>query len=188
MLPIPFGFMGPEGLIAFLDNFNRADSDTVGVGWVEESGDWDIASNQLVRQSSPGGNNELSRPASESFDDGWAEVVLVTSPTATVQGNVLIRFNFTSDSGYLAGWVSTGSLVLVRRDSGSNTQIGSATGLTFASTDVIRIEAIGTAIKVYEDGVQRISVTDANYTTGRQGLRSAASASYTFDDFASQEV
>lgn len=61
-------------MAAFIDNFNRPDSATVGNGWIEETaGEFSISGNTLLAESlnSPGfGDKELLRPAGENFADG----------------------------------------------------------------------------------------------------------------------
>lgn len=56
---------------------------------------------------------------------------------------------------------------------GTNTQLGSySTTLAVLTSAVVKLEMIGTAIKVFIDGVERISVTDSSITAaGFAGIR-----------------
>ncbi len=69
---------------------------------------------------------------------------------------------------YRAVLADDGTLTLSKIVNGSYTVLGtySAGTLTVGSTYTVRVEAIGTAIKAYINGVQRISVTDSSVTAG----------------------
>ena len=69
---------------------------------------------------------------------------------------------------YRAVLNTDGTLTLAKVVAGSYTSLGTyaAGTLTAGNTYTVRVEAIGTAIKAYINGVQRISVTDSAVTTG----------------------
>lgn len=71
-------------------------------------------------------------------------------------------------SCYRAFLQGDGDVYLEKLVAGSYTLITSYAGsdLTAGQTYTLKLEAIGTAIKVYVDGVQRISVTDSSVTSG----------------------
>jgi hypothetical protein len=52
----------------------------------------------------------------------------------------------------------------------SRIQIGSTYTATINNGDIVKVEAIGSAIKVYVNGTERISTTDATHTTGQPGV------------------
>lgn len=78
--------------------------------------------------------------------------------------------SFGARNEYRAVLANDGTLTLGKIVAGSYTSLGTyAVGtLSSGSTYTIRVEAIGTAIKAYVNGVQRISVTDSSISSGGQ--------------------
>ena len=76
--------------------------------------------------------------------------------------------NHAARNQYRAVLNTDGTLTLGKVVAGTYTSLGTyaAGTLTAGTTYTIRVEAIGTAVKAYLDGVQRISVTDSSVTTG----------------------
>jgi hypothetical protein len=66
---------------------------------------------------------------------------------------------------------STNNWELIKRVAAANTTLGTFndTGFTTGVTRAIKLEMIGTAIKVYVDGTQRISVTDSAISAAGKG-------------------
>ena len=77
-------------------------------------------------------------------------------------------------------------LVLYSRNGGIGTLIGSyATGGTFT----IKLECIGTTIKVYADGIERISVPDTDHAaTNYVGFGLTGNVGITVDNFIAAEA
>lgn len=72
----------------------------------------------------------------------------------------------------------------------SRIQIGSTYTATINNSDVVTIQAIGTSIKVYVNGTERISATDSTWTTGQPGLFvSSTGAGFQYvDDYEALEL
>lgn len=166
------------------DDFNRADSTDLGAGWVEVSGDWSIISNRLS-PGAAGGTIILRAAGAMASSDHYAQVTIAAT-TAASHG-VWCRGNSNISQGYL--W----------RNDGSNWTLFSVVGGSFSSIgtyaaaaapgDVAKIQAVGSTITAYVNGVQRVSVTDTNVTTGTSvGLRSESTSAIRFDDFAAADV
>jgi len=121
-----------------------------------------------------------SQPSSA---DQYCEAIL---PTVAQIGFPLgVRCDTTNSLG--AGYVLryNGPLQLFRRSAaGGLTSIGSYTVPTPAdlATNPVRLEAIGTAIKVYFKGAAVISVTDANIASGSVAMLSRGGSSSTAND------
>ncbi len=171
-------------MTTFTDNFNRADSTSLGANWVEVSGDWSIVSNQLS-SGSAGGTIILRAAGAMATNDNSAQITIAA--TAAVSHGVWCRGNSTFTSGYL--WRNDGtSWNLFSNVGGSFVSIGSFAGAAVAG-DVAKVQAAGSTIKGFVNGVQRVSVTDTAVTTGTSvGLRAESTNSLRFDDFTAGDV
>lgn len=169
-------------MTTFTDDFNRADSSNLGAGWVEVSGDWSIISNQL----SPGnaGGTILLRAATDAAsDDNFAQTTIAAT-TAASQG-VACRTNANLSTGYLwrnngTSWdlFTLGTFVLL-----ATYAVAAAPG------DVAKVQAVGSTIKGFVNGIERASVTDTTYATGKSsGIRAESASALRFDDFSSGDV
>lgn len=171
-------------MASFSDDFNRSDSTDLGVDWVEVSGDWAIASGQLTPDTS-GGTTILRATAAMASSDHFAQFTITATTTAS-QG-VWCRGNTNITSGYL--WRTSGSSWdLFSVVSGSFAMIGSYVA-PVAPGDVAKVQAVGSTIKGYVNGIERVSVANADVVTGvNVGLRVMAVGGLRFDDFAAADV
>lgn len=171
-------------MAAFTDDFNRADSTNLGAGWVEVSGDWSIVSNQL----SPGaaGGTIILRAAGAMDGNDHSAQVTIAATTAASQG-VWCRGNSNISQGYL--WRNDGTFWnLFSVIGGSFSSIGSYAAAA-APGDVAKIQAVGSTIKGYVNGIERVSVTDTGVAAGTSvGIRSESSGSIKFDNFTAADV
>jgi hypothetical protein len=168
----------------FTDDFNRSDSSSLGANWVEVSGDWSIISSQLS-SGSAGGTIILRAAGVMASNDNSAQVTIAA--TAAVSHGVWCRGNSNISSGYL--WRNDGtSWNLFSVVGGSFTSIGSFAGAAVAG-DVAKVQAVGSTIKGYVNGVQRVSVTDTGVATGTSvGIRADSVSALRFDDFTGADV
>ncbi|WP_328941536.1 hypothetical protein OG259_07635 [Streptomyces sp. NBC_00250] len=171
-------------MASFTDDFNRPDSADLGSGWVQVSGFWSIASNQL----SPGsdGGTIILRAADPMDSSDHSAQVTITATTAASHG-IWCRGNSNISSGYL--WRNDGtSWDLFSVVSGTFTSIGSYAAAA-APGDVAKLQAVGSTIKGFVNGVERVSVTNTAVTTGTSvGIRTISSGSIRFDDFTASDV
>jgi len=169
---------------SFTDDFNRADSTSLGAGWVEVSGDWSIISNRLS-SGNAGGTVILRAAGAMASNDHSVQVTIAA--TAAVSHGVWARGNSNISQGYLL------------RNDGSSWDLFSVVGGSFSvigsyavaavAGDVVKLQVVGSAIKGYINGTQRISVTDTAVTTGTSvGIRAESTSSLRFDDFAAADV
>lgn len=171
-------------MASFTDDFNRANSSGLGAGWVEVSGDWSIVSNQL----SPGvdtGTVILRAAGAMDSADHSAQVTIAT-PAAASMG-VWCRGNANISNGYL--WRNDGSTWdLFSVVSSTFTVIGTYAAAAVAG-DVAKVQAVGSTIKAYVNGVERISVVNTAVTTGTSvGLRSGTVTGIRYDDFTAADI
>jgi len=168
----------------FTDDFNRANSTDLGSGWAEVSGDWSVVSNQLS-PGAAGGTIILRAAGAMDSNDNSAQVTIAA--TAAVSQGVWCRGNSNISQGYL--WRNNGtSWDLFQVVGGSFTNIGTYTAAA-ATGDVAKVQAVGSTIKGFVNGVQRVSVTDTGVTTGTSvGIRGESSGSLRYDDFSAADV
>ncbi|MFD8777508.1 hypothetical protein [Streptomyces sp. NPDC059916] len=171
-------------MTSFSDDFNRADSTALGANWVEVTGDWSISSNRLS-PGAAGGTIILRAAAPMASSDHYAQATIAA--TAAASHGIWCRGNTTLTSGYL--WRNDGSnWTLFAVIGGSFVSIGSYAAAA-AAGDVAKVQAVGTTIKGYVNGTQRVSVTDTGVTTGTSvGVRSESVAALRFDDFSAADV
>lgn len=171
-------------MATFTDDFNRANSTDLGAGWVEVSGDWSIVSNQLS-PGAAGGTIILRAAGAMATSDHYAQVTIAATTTAS-QG-VWCRGNANISQGYL--WRNNGSSWdLFSVVGGSFTNIGTYAGAA-APGDVAKIQAVGSTIKGFVNGVERVSVVDTAVATGASvGIRSDSAGAIRYDNFAAADV
>jgi hypothetical protein len=171
-------------MASFSDDFNRANSTDLGASWVEVSGDWSISSNQLS-PGAAGGTIILRASGAMDSSDHYAQVTIAATTTAS-QG-VWCRGNSNISSGYL--WRNNGSSWdLFSVVGGSFTVIGTYTAAA-AAGDVAKVQAVGSTIKGFVNGVQQVSVTNSAVTTGTSvGIRSDSAGAIRYDDFSAGDI
>ena len=149
-------------MTSFSDDFNRADSTDLGANWVEVSTtDWAIVSNRLS-PGAAGGTIVVRAATAMASSDHYAQVTIAATTSAS-QG-VWYRVDSTLNSGYL--WRNNGSSWnLFKVVSGTFTSIGSFAAAA-VSGDVAKVQAVGSTIKGYVNGVERVSVTDTAVASG----------------------
>lgn len=171
-------------MTTFSDDFNRADSTALGAGWIEVSGDWSIVAN-LLSPGAAGGTIILRAATTMASSDHFAQVTIAAT-TAASQG-VWCRGNANISSGYLLRNMGA-SWDLFSVVGGSFTVIGTYTAAA-APGDVVKVQAVGSAITAYVNSVQRITVTNTAVTTGTSvGIRADSTNGLRFDNFAAADV
>ena len=171
-------------MTSFTDDFNRADSTDLGAGWVEVSGDWSIVSNQLS-PGAAGGTIILRAAGAMAGSDHSAQVTIAATTTAS-QG-VWCRGNSNISSGYL--WRNDGSSWGLFSVIGGSFSVIGTYAAAAAPGDVAKVQAVGSTIKAFVNGVERVSVTDTGVATGTSvGIRSESAGALRYDDFAAADV
>jgi hypothetical protein len=144
------------------DNFNRADSTSLGANWTEVLDNAEVKSNAFIGNVG-GGITTIARWTADAFNADQKAQCLVPDnyggPCARVQSN---------GNGYWALYGSSAS-TLYRVDGGTGA-LTSLGALTSGTNITARIEAEGTTIRVYRNGTLDLSVTDSNYASGAAGI------------------
>jgi hypothetical protein len=155
------------------DNFNRADG-ALGANWTAISdGGMSIASQQVTGTAGVVTGDVWTAQAFTS--DQYSQVQVTSTPMSGGQWvAAAVRMQSNGQNGYvgLYNW-NSGSPVLeiFKRSGGGWAQISSAysTGVLAAGTQ-LQLTAVGSTISFWQNGVQRLSVTDSSFTGGAPGM------------------
>jgi glycerophosphoryl diester phosphodiesterase len=150
------------------------------------------------RVRGPVNANEYYHSGSPASADYSVEAdIYVASSPGNVSASLIGRASTTVGSGYFATLYGASGLRLYKQVGGAFTLLNTyAFTIVAGTTYHVKLEMIGTAIKVYLDGVQRISVTDSAVTAaGKSGVRFANLGStsnnttnYHIDNFSADDV
>jgi hypothetical protein len=156
------------------ESFDKAPSTTLGpdLSWTEASGDLQVV-NQKCTNVNLGETNRARADSDLATSDNYAQAVIrVDNLTSTIVLGVCCRYATLTDTCYMAQAVPILDIVrLYKVESGVLEQIGSNTAHDFAAnTDyTLKVQAVGTTIKVFVDGVEKMSETDGDIATGLRG-------------------
>ena len=177
--------------MAFTDDFNRADSATVGNGWVErQDAYWDIFGNQLRWLG--GGNYrdaQCYRPTSENFINGTISVEFTRSSADTAPH---VDARFTTDNFYTT-WVYNNTLYISKVINRTRTDLGTqalstiVNGVSYKLTFILNGTSLTAQVHRVSDSVLmgEKAVTDSSITgNGQHGVCGDASQTdLIFDNF-----
>lgn len=185
------------------DDFNRADSSTLGANWTRNStGDLGIVSNQVKFNSGATGFLQSTYTGVSWTNDHYAEVKLITLASTKDMGCV-VRGGGTSDAnvtGYFFvvndtdAAVTLGSSIscgIYKLAGTSSAVLVTSSGFTqtLSANDVIRLSVTGTSLVASVNGVTKVSVTDSLYASGKPGIYISGSGNTcTLDDFAAADI
>lgn len=161
--------------IVFSDNFNRANSDSLGGNWVEYAGDADISSNAMLSTStatvyntSSVGSANYSVTVNFDYDQGGGTKWTIPFCRGGTSGNPY-------DNAYLAyvqAPPGADFAMLLKRVSGGQSQLGSTNNTQYSGVHRIGCQANGTTISLSIDGTASINATDSSHSAeGYHGLR-----------------
>lgn len=159
---------------------------SVNATWVNDHG-----TNRIGTGGATAGSAGESRShITTTLADKQAVQIKILDSNAAGQG-VTLRANAGSASywgwtGYLFVWENDATVKIYRSNNGSGTSLGSYSQ-TLSSGDVLRGEADGSTIRLLVNGTERISVTDATYSSGYAGLFSGGTLDAWGDDFAAED-
>lgn len=155
----------PEVKQTILDDFNRADGG-LGSGWTTlEGADLVVASNQA--KSTNIYTRQVATRSEASFpNDHYAQVdSAVSFHDGNSYGAPIVR----GGSGPTYYWMQSD---FRRRVAGVDSYIADIVGM-WPTLDVVytwKMDATGTTLTIYRDGVSKMSVTDSNIASGKPGI------------------
>lgn len=171
------------------DDFNRADATGLGANWASVLADHNILGNRAA-------GNVVSYSYNTSVvwpDDQWSKLTLKSfvglswvAPTVRQAVGVRTMYAGGADPLDFAG----GSIrTLWKEVANSRTKLANE-AVAVANDDVFYLRAVGTSIKLYVNGSERLSVTDASIASGSAGFtgRSTVADSPTVDDWSGGDV
>lgn len=170
-------------MASYSDDFNRADSSTLGGSWVEDSGDWEITSN-AAEQGTAGGSYRKAR-WNAAFDTGdyYSQADLTMRATGASGQGLFIR-GATSATVTYYGYVffPTDASYIVEITAGAEDILatGGAAGTAGTAYTACRISATGSAITCTRNGAADVSTTDSTLTGGHAGLMAYGASGGTF--------
>lgn len=181
----------PETVVS--DNFTRSDEELgASSDWTEVVGDWEVVSNEVQYIGPTGGIQAAARYEQDlSSDDMYSEHTITSNDTTEgSQGGSLCRFNSSANTNYgVSTHQDSPTLIGLRafkRVSGSRTNLDSDQSVTFNIPETIRIEADGSTIRTYLNGIKKHDFTDTSitgYTRAGLHARQQDAATVTLDNF-----
>lgn len=164
------------------DNFNRADSSTLGSNWTLQTGTSEIMG---IESNQAKGTTTAAFWTGNDFDNNQAsQVKLVGVVTLT---RLVVRGSPTGWTCYYLRIFGT-DLGIYRRDAQyTSVLLGYSSAFTQSAGDTVALVADGTTIKAYHNGTLKCSFTDSTYSSGRPGFEVLGTNVYV-EDFAGGDL
>jgi hypothetical protein len=149
------------------DDFNRADSGTLGANWTNTANGMVIFSNQAA--ASVNLTENLTYRSNVAFSgDHYSEATF----TGSGHSQLTVRHQAGGDLYLLSIHATNGSIRIYKYISGGYTELANLS-TTPTSGHVYKFQAVGTTLSAYDNGVQMGSnLTDATLSGGAPGLGS----------------
>jgi len=155
----------------FTDDFNRADSTTLGNGWTEVQGDLKILSNEVRNEAIKIYHMAVQISLSGTYQDVACDFAKITS-TACRFGVVL---RYQDSQNYY--WIyrscgGTSALRISKVVNGTETVLTSVSQSSPGNNVWFEVEGIadGTTLKLKLNGVEKLSITDTTFSSGSCGI------------------
>lgn len=190
-------------MVAISDNFNRADSGSLGADWTEYINDWAIAGN-AIRPTVLTADSYLHHNTVLASADQRAQIRVSMPSTGTSpqkRAGVLLRMDpsgaanfYLFEARYNTNPGVDGQLLITKFVAGTpTTLVSSAVGAIGASAGFdLKGEVSGTALSLYVNGVLQLSTTDSALTAGRYigvlGRVSGSLARLLIDNFSAEDL
>lgn len=167
--------------LLFKDDFNRANSTSLGVNWEERQGDLEVNANVL---RTVGAVQHVALWKGLSPADVRVEATDVSTTDDSIGVSMRVGAGATPDF-YATTFPSglPGTFQLWKRVGGVLTQLGGNVAVTRVVGAKIRVEAIGTAVRTFYNGALAHSVTDGAVTAGAPGVWGNGATLMRLDNF-----
>tara|TARA_Y100001973_G_scaffold10348_1_gene14069 strand:+ start:1206 stop:4286 length:3081 start_codon:yes stop_codon:yes gene_type:complete len=182
-------------MMSFTDDFNRADSATVGNGWTDTAGHGSILSNKM-RVTGAGGfaNSFIYAPASADFQDGTVSIKFQTDGFGSVP-QLHCRLDAASKNSYMAFTTGGRDFKLAVLSGGSLTTLdevinpGLNTNTEYSITLTAEGSTISSELIRVSDSVvlASLSAVDSTFSnSGKVGVSNNSNDVILYDDFNSE--
>ena len=190
-------------MATFTDDFNRANSTSLGADWTEIGGTAAVIYGNALACENGWGNVGASCNKVASTDHYAVAQIYTPNINFQVmvrgaQADAMLSGAGSGKTCYhvelsTIGGTGSGAATMYRAVDGAWTSLGTANDTGYVSGDTFRLEAEGTAIRFLRAGSQRIAVTDTQITSGTwtgvkfqgQSSNSAAVDNFTTADITS---
>jgi hypothetical protein len=172
--------------VLYSDDFNRADSATGGMGsnWTDYSPGYRILANRATKIAN---DHRVDWATALPSSDHWVEADVVNPDTGGTTFLVLHARGAANLTWYSA-YIMPGVRYELGRDIAAGyTTLNSVNDAAAPAAAKIRLEVEGTSIRMYVDGVLKVSATDSGITTGTLvgfNCQTPTSDFITYDNFA----
>lgn len=182
--------MAASNLITLIsDDFNRADADPIGGSWNTLVSAWGLKIVSNMVEGVVASQRSAARQTTSLPDDQWSQLTLVTYPKDGVANiGPTVRSKSDDTSNFYAGLANSPNILQIYKYSASTglTLLGTNAGITNSNGDVLRLEAHGSTLLLFQNGIQVLSVTDTEFSSGTAGINLSLSTNIgdvTVDDW-----
>lgn len=176
------------------DNFNRADSGTLGANWgaISTLSGFKIVSNQAVQATT--GSNGGNRYTAVTFgNDQFSQITIAADPNNFNYGGPCIRAASGAITYYGAGFDSFNSGNTRQRIwkvvATTWTSLAASSSVNIAQNDVVYLQAVGNALTMKVNGSTVLTATDSAIASGQPGFQSRSPGNQaTFDDWSAADI
>lgn len=160
-------------MASYSDDFDRANSATMGLSWVDDSGDFEIFSNG-VRQQTSGGAYRKAR-WNQNFDTGdyYSQADITIRDTTGNGFGVFIRGTIGATVtmyGYVFFQGDVSYILEITAGVDASLATGGSVGAAGTTYTAARLTGNGTGLTGTRNGVADISTSDGTLTGGQAGL------------------
>lgn len=155
---------------SYSDNFNRANSTTVGSPWVEDSGDWAIENNRIVQNTSSGVYRKLRYSTAMDSNNYYVQLVCRTNSNTIGVGPMGRAATSGTVTYYAVMGFGGDTVYLTEITSGAETILASGGSPSAAAAFTLRGDFDGSNLTGDLNGVEVVSATDATLSSGHVGI------------------
>ncbi|MEN6537916.1 MAG: hypothetical protein ABFD60_07800 [Bryobacteraceae bacterium] len=170
-------------MASYSDDFERA---ALGGNWTVGAGTPQIYSSSDFGGGGAGVNYATYTAGTLATQNQYAEMVFSVVADTPQGGALWLRLDGSSN-GYEAKF-SSDYVEIFRLDAGVPTSIGTDNTVTIAASDVCRFECNGSTIRTLINGVENLSITDANHTAGRSTGLSTSNTTARIESWAAADL
>ena len=168
--------------MAVTDNFNRADSTSLGANWTVHQGGLEIVTNEAKAVVN---GITVERYNAASFANDQYSQTKHTGGTLIEGAAVRCDLADTGDS-YVGFGATLDFFTIARYDNNSKTDL--AFTAEFATNNaILKLTVTGTSLELLQDGVSKVTTTDATYASGAAGIVTLATGA-TLDDWEGGDI